>query len=84
MAPRCHSTITAGERRTQGAPIAVLLGRLRTRYRTGQRAVTAVVSLFSSLLAASRSPLLAFVSILADDGFAVVAQGPAEDSTFDR
>jgi hypothetical protein len=78
MTPRGHSTITAGERRTQEArrihAQAALLTRLRTRYRAGQRAVAAVVSLFSSLsrpdlgaredLAEQPCPLLVYLRTL--------------------
>ena len=50
MTLRRKNTIAAGERRTQEARIAALFARPRTYYRTGQRVLAAVASLFNSLL----------------------------------
>ena len=50
MTLRRNKPIAARERRTQRAQIAALFVRLRTTYRTGQRVVAAVASLFNSLL----------------------------------
>jgi hypothetical protein len=49
MTLRRQETIAAGERRPQEAPIAALLARPRTSYRTGQRVLAAVAALFISL-----------------------------------
>jgi hypothetical protein len=78
MTPRRQSAMSASETRTQGARVAALRVRVRTKYRAAQCVLEAVASLLGGLLA------LHAVEEVDHEGLPVAHQGHGDGQTYRR